>query len=121
MQPGLRRNGNRFQRIKFLRLSERKQVCDMIKPLHVVIRKHSLAGAIQVIDTSDITKPNGYISQEIYEVARELGLDEGDASYMVELYNQDLLFWGTGYYAELRGIPWEVWKELRNRFEEAAQ
>ena len=69
------------------------------------------------IETKDITVPSGYISQEIYEEARLLGLSEDDAAYMVELYNEDLLFWGTGYYAEMRNVSWEVWKALRDKFE----
>ncbi|HPS39185.1 MAG TPA: hypothetical protein PL124_07205 [Candidatus Cloacimonadota bacterium] len=85
--------------------------------MKVLFRKLIIPDCYQVIETKDITTPCGYISQEIYEASRELGLSEIDATYMVELYNVDLLFWGTGYYAELWGIPWEVWKTLRERFE----
>lgn len=85
-------------------------------PLTVRIREN-FNEMVQIMDTRDITTPNMYISQEIYETCIELGLTPEDASYMVDLYNQDLLFWGTGYYAEMRGIRWEIWKRLEQRFE----
>lgn len=85
--------------------------------MRVSIRKLLIPNANQIIDMGNVTRPIGYISQDIYETCRDLGLDYEDAEYVVGLYNENLLFWHTGYYAEMRGIPWEIWKELRVRFE----
>ena len=89
----------------------------MNQSFRVVLRRLGLPDQVQVRFKSEVVHPNGYISQDIYECARSLGLDEEDATYVVTLYNDDLLFWGTGYYAEMRRIPWETWTNLRAQFE----
>ena len=85
--------------------------------MKVLVRRLVIPDCNQIIDTENLTTPCGYISQEVYEASRELGLSEEDAAYMVHLYNVDLLFWGTGYFAEMRNISWEAWRTLRDRFE----
>lgn len=85
--------------------------------MRVQVRKLIIPDCYQIIETKNLTTPCGYISQEIYEASRELGLSEDDAAYMVHLYNTDLLFWRTGYYAEMRNISRKAWRTLRERFE----
>jgi hypothetical protein len=46
--------------------------------MKVLVRKLIIPDCNQIIETKDITTPCGYISQEIYEASRELGLSEED-------------------------------------------
>ena len=46
--------------------------------MKVLVRKLAIPGCTQVIETKNLTTPCGYISQEIYEASRELGLSEED-------------------------------------------
>lgn len=52
----------------------------------------------------------------VYQDTLKFGGDEKAAHDCARLYREGYLFSSTGYRAEVLNVPWDVWRQLRDKY-----